>query len=127
MTACLGPRGTQARLVASVQRHDLGGTSTMRGQLQKLMEVSRLNNVTLQLLPFEAGAHPGMDSAFTILGFREREDPDVVYVEYRAGSLYLEDAVEVDTYNVIFDHLRARALGPDESNALIAKVAKGLT
>ncbi|MEV7970709.1 DUF5753 domain-containing protein [Sphaerisporangium sp. NPDC088356] len=93
---------------------------------RRIAEITRLNNVTLQVLPFEAGAHPGMDSAFTILGFPERGDPNVVYVEYRAGSLYLEDPAEVDTYNVIFDHLRARALGPDESLALIAKVVKDL-
>ncbi|MEV6982405.1 helix-turn-helix transcriptional regulator [Sphaerisporangium sp. NPDC051017] len=110
----------------AIRRH-VGGRPTMRDQLQRLTELSRLNNVTLQVLPFEAGAHPGMDSAFNILEFPERADPAVVYVEYRAGSLYLEDQPEVDTYNAIFDHLRARALGPDESLVLIAKVAEDLT
>ncbi|GII85947.1 transcriptional regulator [Sphaerisporangium siamense] len=107
-------------------RRQVGGRETMRDQLERLMEVSRLHNVTLQILPFEAGAHPGMDGAFTILGFPESMDPDVVYVEYRAGSLYLEGRTEVDTYNLMFDHLRARALSPDESQALIAKVHQDL-
>lgn len=50
-------------------------------------------------------------------------DPDVVYVQYRRGSVYLEDSADVDAYAELFDHLRARALGPDESRALIARLA----
>lgn len=108
-------------------RRVVGGAPTMRAQLRHLLSTTKLNNIILQVLPFEAGAHPGMDGAFTILQFPESIDPDLVYVEYRAGSLYLEDPSEVDTYNVIFDHLRARALGPDESRALIAKAADDLS
>lgn len=110
----------------SVLHRRVGDNSVMREQLKRLEEISQYSSVTVQVLPFTAGAHPAMDGAFSILKFSERADPDVVYVEYRAGSLYLEGQAEVDGYILMFDHLRARALGPDESRALIAKVAADL-
>lgn len=105
-------------------RRVVGGVETMREQLQKLNEVSRLNNITVQVLPFRAGAHPGMQGGFHLLEFPEETDQGVVYVEYRQGSLYLERQPDVDAYAKLFDHLRARALGPDESRALITRMAE---
>lgn len=105
-------------------RRVVGGVETMREQLQKLNEVSRLNNITVQVLPFRAGAHPGMQGGFHLLEFPEENDQGVVYVEYRQGSLYLERQPDVDAYAKLFDHLRARALGPDESRALITRMAE---
>jgi hypothetical protein len=58
-----------------------------------------------------------------MIRFPDAADPDVVYLQYRGGSLYLEDSAEVAAYAELFDHLRARALGPDESRALIAQLA----
>ena len=74
-----------------------------------------------------AGAHPGMDGSFEILRFPEPADPDAVYVQYRRGSIYLEESADVTAYAHLFDHLRARALGPDESRALIERIARELT
>jgi transcriptional regulator with XRE-family HTH domain len=111
---------------AALRRH-VGGRATMREQLEHLVEVSRLPTVTLQVLAFESGAHPAMQGGFMILGFPEPADPDVVYVEYRTGSLYLEKPNEVDSYTLMFDHLRAQALGRDESRALLVQVAKEMT
>jgi hypothetical protein len=104
-------------------RRQVGGPATMREQLERLIEVSRQTKVVVQVLTFAAGAHPAMDGAFNILRFPEFADPDVVYVQYRRGSIYLEEASDVDAYAELFDHLRARALGPDESRALIARTA----
>jgi transcriptional regulator with XRE-family HTH domain len=104
-------------------RRQVGGPATMREQLERLIEVSRQTKVVVQVLTFAAGAHPAMDGAFNILRFPEPADPDVVYVQYRRGSIYLEEASDVDAYAELFDHLRARALGPDESRALIARTA----
>ncbi|MFF5258741.1 helix-turn-helix domain-containing protein [Actinomadura viridis] len=104
-----------------------GGASVQREQLDHLIELSHLPNVTIQVLPFEAGAHAGMQGGFTILGFPEPADPDVVYVEYRRGGLYLEMQADIDSYILTFDHLRAQALGRSESRALIAQVVKQLT
>jgi hypothetical protein len=104
-------------------RREVGGRDTMRDQLTHLIEVSRSNKVVVQVLRYAAGAHPAMDGAFEILRFPDAADPDVVYLQYRRGSIYLEDSADVAAYAELFDHLRARALGPDESRALIAHLA----
>lgn len=104
-------------------RRKVGGVKTMKEQLQRLIEVSRFNNVLLQVLTFDAGAHPAMEGAYQILRFPEPADPEVVYLQYHRGSIYLEEQSDVHAYIDLFDHLRARALGPDESRALIARIA----
>jgi transcriptional regulator with XRE-family HTH domain len=108
-------------------RRTVGGAATMREQLEHLIAVSRPNRTVVQVLTFTAGAHPGMDGSFEILRFPEAADPDAVYVQYRRGSIYLEESTDVTAYADLFDHLRARAMGPDESRALIERIATGLT
>lgn len=102
---------------------EVGGRDTMREQLRHLVEMSRTPGTTVQVLPFAAGPHPGMHGAFTVLGFPEAGDRDMVYIEYRQGSLFLEKQADKDAYVRLFDHLRATALGPEESRALITRVA----
>jgi hypothetical protein len=68
-----------------------------------------------------------MDGGFRILGFPEPADPDVVYLENQAGSLYLEEEPEIDRYARMFNHLIAKALDPEESRRMIARVARDLT
>jgi transcriptional regulator with XRE-family HTH domain len=104
-------------------RRRVGGRTTMHEQLRHLIDVSRSNKVVLQVLTYAAGAHPAMDGAFEILRFPDAADPDIVYLQYRRGSIYLEDSSDIEAYAELFDHLRARALGPDESRALIAQLA----
>ncbi len=98
----------------------------MRGQLQHIVQMADLSRISVQVLPFKAGAHPAMDGSFIILGFPEAPDPDVVYLESQTGSLYLEKLPEVERYQVMFNHLVAKALGPDESRNLIAQAAAEL-
>lgn len=105
----------------AVIRRVVGGPDVMRVQLSRLSEASRQPNITLQVLPFSVGAHAGMDGAFMILGFPEATDPDVVYVVYYDGTLYLEKPHEIQRYNLMFDHLRAAALPVDQSRELIAR------
>ncbi|HEY0700154.1 MAG TPA: helix-turn-helix transcriptional regulator [Micromonospora sp.] len=108
----------------SVVSRPVGGDAVMRAQLESLVEAADLPNVTLQILPFEAGAHAGMDGSFTILGFPEEDDPDVVYAENAMGGCYLEKSEELQKYIFIFDQIRAAAIRPEESVALVAKLAK---
>jgi transcriptional regulator with XRE-family HTH domain len=108
----------------AVVSRPVGGDGVMRAQLERLVEASDLPNVTLQILLFEAGGHAGMDGTFAILDFPEPSDPDVVYAENATGGLFLEKSDELRKYTFIFDHIRAAALGPEESVAYIAKLAK---
>lgn len=111
----------------AVIRRVVGGKTIMRQQLQRLIEAANLPNVTVQVVPFNAGAHPAMDGSFIILGFPEPSDQSIVYVEYHTGALYMERRQEVAAYKLGFDHLRAAALPVGESVNIMARVAEELT
>ena len=99
----------------------VGGPDVMRAQLDALAERSRAHNVTLQVIPYQAGAHPGVNSSFIILHLEEVKD--VVYVEGLIGNFYLQNPDDVARYRRTFDELRAVAAGPQESRKLIQAVA----
>jgi transcriptional regulator with XRE-family HTH domain len=102
----------------------VGGPETMRQQLTALVEASRPPHVTLQVIGLEAGAHPGMDSAFTILELQEVSD--VVYVEGLIGNFYLQSPNDLARYRRAFDHLQAVALSPKNSRDRIQAVVATL-
>ncbi|MFF5244357.1 helix-turn-helix domain-containing protein [Streptosporangium sp. NPDC000095] len=105
----------------------VGSTGTMRGQYIKLLELADRDNVTIQVLPLAAGIHPATAGTFAVMEFRELYDPAVVYVETMTSSLYVENDSEMYWYTLAFDHLRAVALGPDNSKALIEKMIEQFT
>lgn len=108
----------------TVVSRPVGGDEVMRDQLKRLVEAADQPNVTIQILPFDVGAHAGMDGTFTILDFPEPGDPPVVYAENATGGLFLEKPDELQKYAFIFDHIRAAAIRPEDSVALIAKLAE---
>lgn len=114
-------------LSESVLRVQVGGADVMRSQLRRLVDLAERANITLQVLPFTTAALVHPVSPFTILEFPESADPTVVYLEHLTGSLFLEREDEVRRYTVVFDHIRAEALGTSQSVGLIARVADGLT
>ncbi|HEU4396354.1 MAG TPA: helix-turn-helix transcriptional regulator [Actinomycetota bacterium] len=120
------PPSLWAILDEAALRRLVGGAGVMREQLLHLVEQVQLPNVTLQVIPYTAGQHAGMDGAFDILSFEEPGDPDVVHLENATGQLYLERPDEVRRYSLIFDHLRAVALAPDDSTAFLTELAKEL-
>jgi transcriptional regulator with XRE-family HTH domain len=115
-----------AVLNEGVIRRAVGPDGVMRAQLGHLAELAGLPNVTLQVLPFSAGVHPAMDGGFSILGFPDpAADPPVVYLENTAGSVYLEEAAEVDRLGRMFSHIIAKALSPEDSRKLLSVAAAG--
>ena len=104
-------------------RRLVGGRDVMRGQAVRLLETRSLPNVTIQVIPYEAGAHPGMDGSFVILDFPGADDPSIVYVESAAGGLFLEEEAEIRRYMLMFEHLRAAASGLDATAALLEEIA----
>jgi transcriptional regulator with XRE-family HTH domain len=109
----------------AVIRRSVGLNGAMRVQLERLADLAGLPNVTVQVLPFSAGVHPAMDGGFSILGFPDpATDPSVVYLENSAGSVYLEEAAEVDRFGRTFSHIIAKALSPDDSRRLLVKAAR---
>ncbi|GGL42173.1 transcriptional regulator [Planomonospora parontospora subsp. antibiotica] len=105
----------------AIIRRPVGGAAVMRSQLDRLLDVADLPNVTVQVLPFAVGVHPGTNGAFEIMEFPEPADPDVVFMENFTGSLYIERETDVHRYTMIFDHLRAKALDPDNSRRFITE------
>jgi transcriptional regulator with XRE-family HTH domain len=101
------------------------GPEVMAEQLYRMLAVAKMPHVTIQVVPFGAGAHPGMEGPFLILGFPEQADPDVVYVDSTSTGLYLEMPPDVRRYALMFDHLRAAALKPDDTLEVIAEAAGG--
>lgn len=112
-----------AVLDEAVLHRMVGGQEVMRAQLLRLVELSTLPHVTLQVVPFSSGAHAGMEAPFLILGFPEPADPDVVYVENTTAGVYLEQPTDVQRYTLMFDHLRAAALKPDDTVAMVERAA----
>jgi len=110
----------------AVIRRIVGERAIMHEQLARLAEAASAPNITLQVLPFGAGAHASMDSAFSILGFDPPTDGEIVYFEHPTCSLYLEKADEVARYRLVYEHLRAASLSLDESRRLIARSAEDL-
>ncbi len=100
----------------------VGAAGVMHAQLDHLLALAGQGGVTLQVLPVAAAAHAQPISPFTILDFPAAADPTVVYLEHLTGSLFLEDDHEVRRYTVIFDHLRAEALGTGPSAELIRRM-----
>jgi transcriptional regulator with XRE-family HTH domain len=104
----------------------VGGPAVMHRQLQRLIEASKRPNITIQVLPYSAGPHAGMDGEFTLYSYRDPVDPDVVYLENTGGDLYLEHGDKTSRYRLIFRHLQAAALNPAESVRTLADVQQKL-
>jgi transcriptional regulator with XRE-family HTH domain len=100
-------------------RRPVGGREVMRDQLERLIEATKLPNVTLQILPFEVGAHSAMPSAFSVLRFPDDELPDVVYLEHLTSALYLNKPEEVDQYLHVMESICVRAAPPDRTVELL--------
>jgi transcriptional regulator with XRE-family HTH domain len=102
----------------------VGGTVVMQRQLDHILSLAVLPNILIQVLSYGAGAHPGLDSPFSILGFIDSLLSDVVYVEGLVGHLYLERKADVERYKQAFVHLSKIALDSKGSTDLIAEVAR---
>jgi transcriptional regulator with XRE-family HTH domain len=107
-------------------RRPVGGREVMRGQLERLIDATKLPNVTLQILPFGAGAHSGMVGAFSILRFADRQLPDVVYLEHLTSALYLDKRDEVERYLDVMELLCVESERPDKTVELLAKIVNEL-
>ena len=121
------PLQVWAVLDEAVLRRPVGGTAIMQAQLMRIQEIAALPNVTLQVLPFDTGAHASMGTSFELLQFPEAGDTSIVYIEDQTSSQYLEAAADIERYTLVFDHLRAAALSPQRSAEFISQVAGTMT
>jgi Domain of unknown function (DUF5753) len=107
----------------AVLHRQVGGSAIMRTQLDSMLAAIRGEKVTLQVIPFDAGAHASTDSNFDFLEFGEdSHQRPVVYIEGLFSNRYLERPVEVERYREALEYLRDAALSPRDSISLINKI-----
>ncbi len=105
-------------------RRPVGGRAVMRAQLNRLIEVAELPQVTIQVVPFGRGGHAAAGGSFTVLRFAEPVLPDVVYIEQLTSAIYLEKREDVDNYMEVMNHLSAQALTPARTARFLTEVSR---
>ncbi|AJE84309.1 DNA-binding protein [Streptomyces albus] len=100
------------------------GEGVMTEQLGRLLSLGRRPNITIQVLPADASPHAGQMGSYSVLGFEEHADLDVVHVESLTSLLYVEEPDHVDVYRSAFERLRASALSIEKSAELISEIRK---
>jgi transcriptional regulator with XRE-family HTH domain len=106
----------------SVLYRQVGGPAVMAAQLDKLLMLMREQKVSVQIIPFEAGAYDSTDSNYVYLKFDRPDLPDIVFVEGLTSHLYHERPDEAERYQESFENLRDLALSPRESETRIAEM-----
>ncbi|MFF0105083.1 helix-turn-helix domain-containing protein [Streptomyces hirsutus] len=97
----------------------------MREQLDKLLEWSERDRITLQVAEFADGPHPGTYAPFSLFRFAEPELPDMVFTEYLTGALYLDSRKEVSVHLEVLDHMTARAASSEHTQKLLREFRDG--
>ena len=111
----------------TVLRWPVGGADVMRAQIDHLIEVNRLPQVTLQIMPFANGPHPAMRAgAYHLFRFRAPELPDIVYLSGLVGAVYLDKDEDVVVYREALDRLGAQATPARKTEALLGAIRKEL-
>jgi transcriptional regulator with XRE-family HTH domain len=105
-------------------RRPVGGAAVMRGQLQRLLELAELREVTIQVVPFARGAHAAAGGAFTLLRFPEPDVPDIVYLEHLTGAQCLDKRADVERYAEAMNQLNVAALAPLETKDFLARILR---
>lgn len=113
------PVALRAVIDESALSRGVGGPKVMREQLAYLLEIAEQPNVAIQIVPLSAGAHAAVTCGFTILEFAS-EVRDIVAIETLVGSLFIEEAAEVDPHVEAFRDLHSAALDEPDSLAMIA-------
>jgi hypothetical protein len=107
-------------------RRPIGGVAVMRGQISALIEATKLPNVRLQVVPFDAGGHAAAGGAFTILRFADQDLPDIIYIEQLTSAIYLDKREDVDHYAAAMERLCVEAEPPARTQDILHQIMKDL-
>lgn len=102
----------------------VGGLEVMRGQLHRLLEITAMPHVTLQVVPKRAGAYVGLDGGFTLLSIGE--EGELGYSEAQLGGRLIRDEQEVRTLTVMYGGIRAKAMSEDDSLTYIQSILEAM-
>ncbi|MFF0530934.1 helix-turn-helix domain-containing protein [Nocardia amikacinitolerans] len=103
----------------------VGGSTVMRPQLERLLELQELDNVELHIMPLSVTVHDGLDGDFMLLNFDNAQS--IGYVEYPAGALYMQEQDQVQLYKMAADRLCEAALSESDSAEVIRARISTLT
>ena len=103
-------------------RRNVGKGHTMLHQLERLREHAEQPHVSLQVLPFSRGAHPGMTGSFVMLEFADATLDDMVHLESVNEITIRDDTDVISRYLDKFHQLEELALSPEESTVLLEKI-----
>ncbi len=117
------PMKLRAVIDEAVLYRQVGGAEVMREQIKRLLDMRSHPNITLQIVPFSVGAHPGMTGPFTILRFPE-PSMDVVFVEMRGGAVYLDSPIDVEVHTASLQRLSELALSDDDTVSLLNEMER---
>jgi transcriptional regulator with XRE-family HTH domain len=108
-------------------RRLIGGRDVMRRQLRRLTEMAARPHVTVEVVPFSAGVHPGLQGSFVIQEFPDPADDDVLYLESPQGEVISRDDPDLILhYREVFEELRRLSLGPEGSVTFLDELADGM-
>ncbi|MBL1098742.1 helix-turn-helix domain-containing protein [Streptomyces coffeae] len=110
----------------TVLRLGIGGPEVMRAQIDRLIEATRMPNVTLQVMPFATGPHVGMGGPFQLFRFQIPELPDIVYAEALTGAGYLDQRADVATYLEALDRMGTQATSARRTEGFLREMRKEL-
>jgi len=122
--AVLGRRELQflAVLDESALRRPIAESGVMRRQLRHLVDSGERPNVTVRVVPLQAGPHAGLRGPFAIMDFAE--EPSLVYIENQSTSMFLDEKEDIAAYRVALGNILNEALDPTESAELIKNLAE---
>ncbi|MDJ1131140.1 helix-turn-helix domain-containing protein [Streptomyces iconiensis] len=113
-----------AVLDEQVLRRHVGSPAVMREQIDHLTELIARPNITLQIIPFTAGPHPGMFGPFQLFRFDIPELPDIVYTENLTGAAYLDQRPDTAAYLEVLDRMGAQAAPVPHTEAVLGEIRK---
>ncbi len=116
------PPNVWAVVDEAVLRRPAGSPAVMQGQLKHLLDLAQRPNITIQVMPFQAGGHSAAGGPFSILRFAESDLPDVVYLEQLTSALYLDKPEVVDSYLKVMERICMEAATPADSLDAIATI-----
>ncbi len=122
----LGRPRLEALLEESVLHREVGGRLVMKAQLERLLEMAVLPNVTIRVIPFASGTLPSSNNKFIILTFEKPELPSTVFIETLTEDLYRDRPEDVAVYQEAFSIMQGMAATPGQSHDLIRAAIRSL-
>lgn len=111
---------------AAIRRH-VGQGRVMRKQLERLKEYAAMDHVSLRVLPFRHGEHPGMAGNFILLEFADPSLDDLVHLESIEAITIRDDPDQIGLYLDRFDQLEELTLSPEDSIAMLDDAISQMT